>query len=573
MLLGSETIAGDQRDQLWDDDSSDEEKQRPDHAAKPFETYQLLIEEDSVQADQDDHDVDHKLDEIMRSETLVGDQRDQLWDHDEGEEDSLDNASPSEMKYQFLVDDTPGLERDAAEDDEDDGIVLDHMLNCETLVGEQRDQLWDRDDEESELEESEQSSVEVEADELVECELIEGDQDSAEVEADELVECELIEGDQDSAEVEADELVECELIEGGQDSAELEANELVECELIEGDQDAAEVEADELVECELIEGGQDSAEVEADELVECELIEGGQDSAEPTGDEPAEYAAGVESDQEQVELEPSQPASSSDWESSEQKVPDSDLAEAAESAEAAAAESVGPSSEGEGQRWTPNEHTLEVNDLPHPGLPIEVHEPSENAERAADEGEEESQDAEERQLHRLARDVDGLRDATAAAARADVAAAEATADAAPSQPSQPDDDTPDPSVDSRLTVVAVDDSPTMRNLVTMTLERQGYRVVTAADGLSTLNVIAKENPGLILMDINMPRLNGYKLCKLIRKHEKTHFIPVIMLSGKDGVFDKLRGAMAGCSDYITKPFDADVLVTKVARYLPLPADA
>ena len=65
----------------------------------------------------------------------------------------------------------------------------------------------------------------------------------------------------------------------------------------------------------------------------------------------------------------------------------------------------------------------------------------------------------------------------------------------------------------------------------------------------------------------MPRLGGYQLCKLIKKHESTKHIPVIMLSGKDGMFDKVRGKFVGCDDYITKPFDPDVLVEKVTTQL------
>lgn len=119
-------------------------------------------------------------------------------------------------------------------------------------------------------------------------------------------------------------------------------------------------------------------------------------------------------------------------------------------------------------------------------------------------------------------------------------------------------------------IVAVDDSATVRKLVSLTLEKIGYKVFTAEDGMNAVDVIAKTNPGLVLLDINMPRLNGYQLCKLIKKHERTRTIPVIMLSGKDGVFDKLRGTLVGCDDYITKPFESSELARKVAAYLPLP---
>ena len=125
----------------------------------------------------------------------------------------------------------------------------------------------------------------------------------------------------------------------------------------------------------------------------------------------------------------------------------------------------------------------------------------------------------------------------------------------------------DNSADKRPLVMVVDDSPTVRKLVSLTLERRGYRVVCAFDGVAAIKELGSCRPDLILLDINMPRLDGYRLCKLIKKHEATQAIPVVMLSGKDGMFDKLRGRLVGCSDYITKPFEADALTLKVAKYL------
>ena len=121
--------------------------------------------------------------------------------------------------------------------------------------------------------------------------------------------------------------------------------------------------------------------------------------------------------------------------------------------------------------------------------------------------------------------------------------------------------------DGRPLVMVVDDSPTVRKLVSLTLERRGYRVISAFDGVAAIKELGTCRPDLILLDINMPRLDGYRLCKLIKKHEATQSIPVVMLSGKDGMFDKLRGRLVGCSDYITKPFEADALTHKVAKYL------
>jgi twitching motility two-component system response regulator PilG len=116
-------------------------------------------------------------------------------------------------------------------------------------------------------------------------------------------------------------------------------------------------------------------------------------------------------------------------------------------------------------------------------------------------------------------------------------------------------------------ILAVDDSPTIRKLLSLTLSGEGYEVLTAADGIEALNILSECIPDLILTDINMPKLNGYKLCKFVKKHERTQAIPVVMLSGKDGVFDKMRGKMNGCDDYITKPFESAELAAKVRETL------
>ena len=146
--------------------------------------------------------------------------------------------------------------------------------------------------------------------------------------------------------------------------------------------------------------------------------------------------------------------------------------------------------------------------------------------------------------------------ATQPAVAAEEPAAEAPVDESETQ--APADDMP--------IVLAVDDSPTVRKLVSMTLGSRGYRVETAENGLDALRVLAQLTPVLILLDVNMPRMDGYKLCKMIKGHAKTQSIPVVMLSGKDGVFDKLRGKFAGCDDYISKPFKSAELLALVAEY-------
>ncbi|GCF09217.1 response regulator [Dictyobacter arantiisoli] len=116
-------------------------------------------------------------------------------------------------------------------------------------------------------------------------------------------------------------------------------------------------------------------------------------------------------------------------------------------------------------------------------------------------------------------------------------------------------------------VLVVDDSPTVRKIVQMTLQREHIKVVTVGDGLSALTSVADEMPALILLDIQLPRMDGYQICQIIRKHLQFRQIPIIMLSGKDGLFDKMRGRLAGSTEYLTKPFDSAELVQTVKKHL------
>ena len=116
-------------------------------------------------------------------------------------------------------------------------------------------------------------------------------------------------------------------------------------------------------------------------------------------------------------------------------------------------------------------------------------------------------------------------------------------------------------------VLVVDDSPTVRKIVQLTLQREQIRVVTAGDGLSALAAVADEQPDLILLDIMLPRMDGYNICQVVRKNMAYRDMPIIMLSGKDGLFDKMRGKLAGSTEYITKPFDSAELVQTVKRHL------
>jgi twitching motility two-component system response regulator PilG len=118
----------------------------------------------------------------------------------------------------------------------------------------------------------------------------------------------------------------------------------------------------------------------------------------------------------------------------------------------------------------------------------------------------------------------------------------------------------------RRLILAVDDSVTVRKIVSITLERLGYRVLTAADGMQALARLNEETPDLVLLDITMPRMDGYQVCKVIKQAPATKAIPVVMLSGKDGFFDKVKGRLAGATDYITKPFKEATLAEVVEKY-------
>ena len=117
------------------------------------------------------------------------------------------------------------------------------------------------------------------------------------------------------------------------------------------------------------------------------------------------------------------------------------------------------------------------------------------------------------------------------------------------------------------TILVVDDSPTVRKLISGKLEKCGHSVIAAVDGMDALAKINEVIPDLVLLDITMPRLDGYQVCKLIRNNEVTKDVPIVMISGKDGFFDKVRGRMAGSSGYITKPFGPDILMRTIESYL------
>ena len=126
---------------------------------------------------------------------------------------------------------------------------------------------------------------------------------------------------------------------------------------------------------------------------------------------------------------------------------------------------------------------------------------------------------------------------------------------------------------SSQTILIVDDSSTVRAVASKSLQKYGYHVITATSGEDALEQIQLSVPGLVLLDIKMTGMDGYEVCKKIRSIPETRDLPVIMLSGKDAFFDKVRGRLAGCNAYITKPCSANVLRDTASQYISAPAFA
>jgi len=125
---------------------------------------------------------------------------------------------------------------------------------------------------------------------------------------------------------------------------------------------------------------------------------------------------------------------------------------------------------------------------------------------------------------------------------------------------------PDPGTLSGVKVMVIDDSNTIRRSAEIFLLQAGCTVILAEDGFDALAKIADHQPDLIFVDIMMPRLDGYQTCALIKKSARFHATPVLMLSSKDGLFDRARGALVGSSAYLTKPFSKDSLLAAVRTH-------
>jgi len=117
-----------------------------------------------------------------------------------------------------------------------------------------------------------------------------------------------------------------------------------------------------------------------------------------------------------------------------------------------------------------------------------------------------------------------------------------------------------------LRVMVIDDSKTIRRTAETLLMRAGFEVITAQDGYEALGLIVRHRPDLVFVDIMMPRLDGYQTCALIKRHPDFRHIPVILLSSKDGLFDRARGRLVGSERYLTKPFTREELLEAVSEF-------
>lgn len=121
-----------------------------------------------------------------------------------------------------------------------------------------------------------------------------------------------------------------------------------------------------------------------------------------------------------------------------------------------------------------------------------------------------------------------------------------------------------------IKVMVVDDSVTIRRTAETLLKREGYAVITADDGFEALSKIVDSHPDIIFLDIMMPRLDGYQTCSVIKNNRRFKATPVIMLSSKDGIFDKARGKLVGSEQFVTKPFTREDLLEAIRHHVQAP---
>lgn len=116
------------------------------------------------------------------------------------------------------------------------------------------------------------------------------------------------------------------------------------------------------------------------------------------------------------------------------------------------------------------------------------------------------------------------------------------------------------------TILAVDDSPVVHQMVRRTLG-DAYRVLVADNATDALSIVYQEDVSLVLLDVSMPDIDGLELCRTVRSLPQFKGLPVVMLTGRNGAFDRVQGRLAGASEYLTKPFEADVLRQTISRLL------
>ena len=117
-----------------------------------------------------------------------------------------------------------------------------------------------------------------------------------------------------------------------------------------------------------------------------------------------------------------------------------------------------------------------------------------------------------------------------------------------------------------LKVMVIDDSKTIRRTAETLLAKEGCEVITAEDGFDALAKIADHRPDIVFVDVMMPRLDGYQTCALIKNNREFAATPVIMLSSKDGLFDKAKGRVVGSDQYLTKPFSRNELIGAILQH-------
>ena len=120
---------------------------------------------------------------------------------------------------------------------------------------------------------------------------------------------------------------------------------------------------------------------------------------------------------------------------------------------------------------------------------------------------------------------------------------------------------------SKKTIMLVDDASTLRKYGKRILEGAGYEVITAEDGIIALSKLFEHKVDLVLLDVLMPRLDGYYTFLMIKDNEAFKELPIIMVTGKDSPFDKVKGELLGCQEYVTKPYDEVALLETVGKYL------